>query len=48
VIHALQGTTLAVLISQSDVHHGAGLFVREYTIERGANAVKAAPAMGAA
>lgn len=38
VIHALQGTTLAVLISQSDVHHGAGLFVREYTIDRGANA----------
>jgi hypothetical protein len=34
----LQGTTLAVLISQSDVHHGAGLVVREYTIERGANA----------
>jgi branched-chain amino acid transport system ATP-binding protein len=39
VIHQLQGTRLAVLISQSDVHHGAGLFVREYTIERGANAV---------
>ncbi|MBC7942056.1 MAG: ATP-binding cassette domain-containing protein [Chitinophagaceae bacterium] len=38
VIHALQGSTLAVLISQSDAHHGAGLFVRRYTIERGANA----------
>jgi branched-chain amino acid transport system ATP-binding protein len=37
VIHALQGTQLAVLISQSDGHHGAGLFVRRYTIERGAN-----------
>lgn len=40
VIHALQGTTLAVLISQSDVHHGADLFVREYTIERGATSSK--------
>ena len=44
VIHALQGTTLAVLISQSDVHHGAGLFVREYVIERGANAAAKAAA----
>ena len=38
VIHALQGSQLAVLISQSDSHHGASLFVRQYTIERGANA----------
>jgi branched-chain amino acid transport system ATP-binding protein len=41
VIHALQGSTLAVLISQSDGHHGAALFVRRYTIERGANALTA-------
>jgi branched-chain amino acid transport system ATP-binding protein len=39
VIHALQGSRLAVLISQSDSQHGTGLFVREYRIERGANAV---------
>jgi branched-chain amino acid transport system ATP-binding protein len=38
VIHALQGSTLAVLISQSDAHHGAGLYARQYAIERGANA----------
>jgi branched-chain amino acid transport system ATP-binding protein len=38
VIHALQGTELAVLISQSDAHHGAALFHRQYRIERGANA----------
>jgi branched-chain amino acid transport system ATP-binding protein len=45
VIHALEGSRLAVLISQSDVHHGAKLFVREYRIERGANAQQeAAPA----
>ena len=37
VIHALQGSELAVLISQSDSHHGASLFVRQYRIERGAN-----------
>ncbi len=48
VIHALQGTTLAVLISQSDVHHGAALFVRQYTIERGANAIAATVATTAA
>lgn len=42
VIHALQGTTLAVLISQSDGHHDASLFARQYVIERGANAVVAA------
>ncbi len=38
VIHALQGSALAVLISQSDAHHGAALFARRYVIERGANA----------
>ncbi len=38
VIHALQGSSLAVLISQSDAQHGQSLFVRQYTIERGANA----------
>jgi branched-chain amino acid transport system ATP-binding protein len=38
VIRAMQGTTLAVLVSQSDGHHGAALFARQYTIERGANA----------
>jgi len=38
VIHALQGGRLAVLISQSDGQHGAALFARRYTIERGANA----------
>jgi branched-chain amino acid transport system ATP-binding protein len=37
IIHALQGSQLAVLISQSDVHHGAALFTRQYTIDRGAN-----------
>ncbi len=38
VIHALQGTSLAVLMSNSDVHHGTALFARQYVIERGANA----------
>ncbi len=38
VIHALQGTTLAVLVAQSDSHHDTALFARQYTIERGANA----------
>lgn len=38
VIRALQGGQLAVLISQSDTHHAAGLFDREVGIERGANA----------
>ena len=41
VIHALQGSHLAVLISQSDSQHGEALFVREYRIERGANAAQA-------
>jgi len=41
VVHALQGSQLAVLISQSDAQHGASLFVRQYTIERGANAAPA-------
>jgi branched-chain amino acid transport system ATP-binding protein len=37
VIHALKGTSLAVMISQSDAHHARSLFDREYVIERGAN-----------
>ena len=41
VIHALQGSHLAVLISQSDIHHGAALFTRQYLIDRGANAARA-------
>ncbi len=41
VIHALRGTELSVLISQSELHHGASLFSRVYTIERGANAAAA-------
>jgi branched-chain amino acid transport system ATP-binding protein len=44
VIHALQGSTLAVLISQSDLHHGEGLFARTYVIERGANQVASSAA----
>lgn len=47
VIHALQGTRLAVLISQSDSHHGQGLFARQYTIERGANTAAEAAAEAA-
>jgi branched-chain amino acid transport system ATP-binding protein len=39
VIYALKGTALAVVISQSDVHHARSLFDREFVIERGANAV---------
>lgn len=39
VIHALQGTSLAVVLSQSDAHHARSLFDRQYVIERGANAV---------
>jgi branched-chain amino acid transport system ATP-binding protein len=39
VIHALKGTSLAVVISQSDAHHVRSLFDREVVIERGANAV---------
>jgi branched-chain amino acid transport system ATP-binding protein len=39
VIHALKGTALAVVISQSDANHARSLFDREYVIERGANAV---------
>jgi branched-chain amino acid transport system ATP-binding protein len=39
VIHALKGMSLAVVISQSDVHHARSLFDHEYMIERGANAV---------
>ena len=42
VMHALQGSRLAVLISQSDGHHGAAPFSRQYTIDRGANAAQVA------
>ena len=42
VIHALQGSALAVLISQSDTHHAEGLAARQYVIERGANAMTTA------
>jgi branched-chain amino acid transport system ATP-binding protein len=42
VIRALQGGTLAVLISQSDAHHASAAFARRYTIERGANSSPAA------
>jgi branched-chain amino acid transport system ATP-binding protein len=41
VIHALKGTALSVVISQSDAHHARSLFDREYVIERGANATGA-------
>lgn len=37
VIHALQGSHLAVVIAQSDLNHSRSLFAREYVIERGAN-----------
>jgi len=43
VIHALKGTSLAVVISQSDAHHARALFDREYVIERGANKSTAHP-----
>jgi branched-chain amino acid transport system ATP-binding protein len=38
VLHALKGTALAVVISQSDSHHAKSLFDHGYVIERGANA----------
>jgi branched-chain amino acid transport system ATP-binding protein len=44
VIHALKGTALAVVISQSDAHHARALFDRETVIERGANAAVEAAA----
>jgi len=37
VLHALKGTSLAVVIAQSDAHHARSLFDHEYVIERGAN-----------
>ena len=45
VIHALKGTSLAVVISQSDAHHARSLFDHEYVIERGANAVAESAAL---
>jgi branched-chain amino acid transport system ATP-binding protein len=38
VLHALQGSSLAVVISQSDAHHARSLFEHQFVIERGANA----------
>lgn len=40
VIHALQGSHLAVVIAQSDAHHARSLFDGLFTIERGANAAR--------
>ena len=45
VIHALKGTSLAVVIAQSDAHHARSLFDHEYVIERGANAAAAQAAV---
>jgi branched-chain amino acid transport system ATP-binding protein len=45
VIHALKGTSLAVVIAQSDAHHARTLFDHEYVIERGANAAVAQAAI---
>ena len=39
VINSLKGSSLAVLIAQSDVNHSGNLFDRKVVIERGANAV---------
>src|SRR4051794_23936234 len=39
VIASLKGTSLAVVISQSDLLHGEALFDGEYVIERGANGI---------
>lgn len=38
VLDALKGTSLAVVIAQSDVHHARTLFDAVYVVERGANA----------
>lgn len=38
VIAGLRGTSLSVLIAQSELNHTQALFDREYVIERGANA----------
>lgn len=37
VIHALQGSSLAVVIAQSDTHHAKSLLDRQFVIDRGAN-----------
>jgi branched-chain amino acid transport system ATP-binding protein len=39
VIHALQGSSLAVVIAQSDAHHAKSLLDRQFVIDRGANVV---------
>ena len=44
IIHTLRGGSLAVVISQSDTHHGRSLFDHEVVIDRGANVPAAAPA----
>lgn len=41
VIHSLKGSSLAVLISQSDVNYSGHLFDHEFIVDRGANAVPA-------
>jgi branched-chain amino acid transport system ATP-binding protein len=41
VIQALRGTSLAIVISQSDAQHARSLFDREIAIDRGANAAAA-------
>jgi branched-chain amino acid transport system ATP-binding protein len=40
VIAGLKGSSLSVVISQSDLHHGEALFDDEYVIERGTNGVR--------
>ena len=40
VISGLKGTSLSVLISQSDLNHSQSLFDNEHIIERGANGVR--------
>ena len=44
VIARLKGGETAVVLSQSELHHGFAAFDREVVIERGANRLEAAPA----
>ncbi len=44
VIGSLRGGQMAVLMAQSDLNHSRDLIDTEFTIERGANQVSAAPA----
>lgn len=48
VIHSLKGSSIAVLISQSDVNHSGGLFDHQFVIDRGANLLPPEPALAAA